>query len=80
MCVNSSSEEVLRSIDVYFADGLLVQFLSLPFSRVIMVYSRYLTGRALNGLKNYKYHATGYTILDTLHTPLWEWITARLPM
>ena len=74
----------------------------------------YLSARALNGLKNYKYHSTGpfddvmilclshstvllvsfhpwahfhgikhtvgYTILDVIHTPLWEWITNRLPM
>ena len=40
----------------------------------------YLSKRALNGLKNYKYHSCGTTLLDVLHNPAWEWITHRLPM
>lgn len=40
----------------------------------------YLSPRALDGLKAYKYKSAGYTYLDVLHTPLWEWIVNRLPM
>lgn len=31
-------------------------------------------------LKNYKYKPAGYTILDVIHTPMWEAITNRLPL
>ncbi|KAG1676918.1 hypothetical protein FOA52_014794 [Chlamydomonas sp. UWO 241] len=40
----------------------------------------YLSTRALNGFHNYKYKATGYTYLDVLHTPFWNWFTELLPM
>ena len=30
-----------------------------------------MTDRELAGLKAYKYKATGYTILDDLHNPIW---------
>ncbi len=40
----------------------------------------FLSRRALDGLKNYKYHSAGYTILDVWHTPFWNWLTLQLPM
>ncbi|KAF5839936.1 hypothetical protein DUNSADRAFT_18217 [Dunaliella salina] len=40
----------------------------------------YLSDRALEGLKEYKYKPGGYTILDVIHNPLWEWLTLQLPM
>lgn len=40
----------------------------------------YLSPRALDGMIHYKYKASGYTFLDELHTPMWEWICNRLPM
>ncbi|GAX81325.1 hypothetical protein CEUSTIGMA_g8756.t1 [Chlamydomonas eustigma] len=40
----------------------------------------YLSARALDGLKHYKYHSSGYTILDVIHTPFWNWFTSLLPM
>ena len=40
----------------------------------------YLSNRALNGLKAYRYKPAGYTQLDVLHTPLWDWVTNRLPL
>mmetsp|Transcript_19187 Transcript_19187/g.33054 ORF Transcript_19187/g.33054 Transcript_19187/m.33054 type:complete len:405 (-) Transcript_19187:1249-2463(-) len=39
-----------------------------------------LTPRALNGLKEYQYKSSGYTLLDELHTPFWDWLTSQLPM
>nr|BAU37044.1 ethanolaminephosphotransferase [Chlamydomonas asymmetrica] len=39
-----------------------------------------LSQRALAGLKAYKYKPGGYTILDVIHTPLWNWMTEQLPM
>ena len=32
----------------------------------------YLSRRALKGLANYKYVASGYTWLDDVHTPAWN--------
>uniref|UniRef100_A0A7S3QKN7 Ethanolaminephosphotransferase n=1 Tax=Dunaliella tertiolecta TaxID=3047 RepID=A0A7S3QKN7_DUNTE len=40
----------------------------------------YLSDRALEGLKEYKYKPGGYTILDVIHNPFWEWLTSRMPM
>ncbi|KDD76107.1 hypothetical protein H632_c352p0 [Helicosporidium sp. ATCC 50920] len=40
----------------------------------------YLTRRALAGLRDYKYKAGGYTILDAWHNPIWNWIVDHLPM
>jgi len=37
----------------------------------------YLSERALAGLKSYEYKPSGYTILDTLHTPFWNCESAR---
>ena len=33
---------------------------------------RYLTPRALEGLKEYRYKPGGYTVLDALHQPIWN--------
>lgn len=38
-----------------------------------------LSRDALDGLKAYKYRAGGYTWLDDLHTPLWNWVVTLLP-
>jgi len=32
----------------------------------------YLSRRALNNFKDYKYKASGYTWLDDVHTPFWN--------
>lgn len=32
----------------------------------------YLSQRALQGLKDYKYKPGNYTILDELHQPIWN--------
>uniref|UniRef100_A0A7S0X1J6 Ethanolaminephosphotransferase n=1 Tax=Chlamydomonas leiostraca TaxID=1034604 RepID=A0A7S0X1J6_9CHLO len=40
----------------------------------------YLSRRALDGLKHYKYKPGGYTILDVIHAPIWNGITDMLPM
>ena len=32
----------------------------------------FLSARALTGLKNYKYKAAGYTLLDEVHQPFWN--------
>lgn len=41
----------------------------------------YLTSRGLEGLKSYQYKPSGYTILDELHQPVWNYITNNwLPM
>jgi len=33
---------------------------------------KFLSKQALVGLQTYKYKAGGYTILDELHTPIWN--------
>ena len=33
---------------------------------------KYLSPRALEGLKNYQYKPAGYTLLDDLHQPFWN--------
>ena len=38
----------------------------------------YLDDRSLRGLKAYKYKAGGYTWLDDLHNPIWNWIVSNL--
>ncbi|CAK0780569.1 hypothetical protein CVIRNUC_005097 [Coccomyxa viridis] len=38
-----------------------------------------LSSRALSGLKNYKYQSAGYTLLDDIHQPFWNWLTELLP-
>lgn len=40
----------------------------------------YLTPRALEGLQSYEYKPSGYTYLDKVHAPFYEWCAARLPM
>ncbi|KAK9792253.1 hypothetical protein WJX73_008786 [Symbiochloris irregularis] len=40
----------------------------------------YLSTRALGGLKQYEYKSGGYTWLDDLHQPFWNWVTAHLPL
>uniref|UniRef100_A0A7R9YWU4 CDP-Ethanolamine:DAG ethanolamine phosphotransferase n=1 Tax=Chlamydomonas euryale TaxID=1486919 RepID=A0A7R9YWU4_9CHLO len=40
----------------------------------------YLSQRALSGIAHYKYKSTGYTFLDVVHTPVWNFVVARLPM
>ena len=32
----------------------------------------YLSPRALKGLKQYQYKSGGYTLLDQIHTPIWN--------
>lgn len=40
----------------------------------------YLSRRALDGLKHYKYKPGGYTFLDVIHGPFWDALTNMLPM
>lgn len=41
----------------------------------------YLSERAVKGIAHYKYKASGYTWLDDLHNPLWNWaVENMLPM
>ncbi|KAI8470281.1 MAG: CDP-Ethanolamine:DAG ethanolamine phosphotransferase [Monoraphidium minutum] len=40
----------------------------------------YLSRRALEGLKLYEYKPSGYTYLDKLHAPFYEWCVERTPM
>ncbi|KAK9829687.1 hypothetical protein WJX72_007350 [[Myrmecia] bisecta] len=40
----------------------------------------YLSARALKGLKQYQYKAGGYTKLDDLHQPFWNWAVELLPL
>ncbi|CAL5221609.1 g3829 [Coccomyxa viridis] len=40
----------------------------------------FLSARGLSGLKNYKYQSAGYTLLDDIHQPFWNWITEQLPL
>lgn len=41
----------------------------------------YLSQRALEGLRSYAYKPSGYSFLDKLHTPVWNYITNNwLPM
>lgn len=40
----------------------------------------YLSKRALTGLRDYKYVAGGYTLLDDLHQPFWNWVVTLFPM
>ncbi|CAD7701202.1 unnamed protein product [Ostreobium quekettii] len=40
----------------------------------------YLSSEALKGLKAYQYKAGGYTWLDDLHTPAWNYVVSKLPM
>ncbi|GMH39591.1 hypothetical protein BSKO_07489 [Bryopsis sp. KO-2023] len=40
----------------------------------------YLSDAALQGLKEYTYKPGGYTWLDNLHNPLWNYTTSKLPM
>nr|BAU37047.1 ethanolaminephosphotransferase [Chlamydomonas sphaeroides] len=44
------------------------------------MFVRVLSQRALEGLRAYVYKPGGYTWLDDLHTPMWNWVTAQLPM
>lgn len=39
---------------------------------------QYLDERMLKGLSTYKYKASGYTWLDDLHNPMWNWIVEHL--
>ncbi|KAG2485052.1 hypothetical protein HYH03_016150 [Edaphochlamys debaryana] len=39
-----------------------------------------LSARALEGLKQYTYKPGGYTWLDRLHNPMWNWMVTKLPM
>nr|QZD35611.1 CDP-ethanolamine:1, 2-diacylglycerol ethanolaminephosphotransferase [Lobosphaera incisa]QZD35612.1 CDP-ethanolamine:1, 2-diacylglycerol ethanolaminephosphotransferase [Lobosphaera incisa] len=40
----------------------------------------YLSARALKGLKQYQYKPGGYTKLDDLHQPFWNWAVTLFPM
>lgn len=40
----------------------------------------YLSTRALKGLRDYKYVAGGYTKLDDLHQPFWNWVVTLFPL
>lgn len=39
-----------------------------------------LSRRALEGLRNYQYKAGGYTWLDEIHGPFWDWLVTKLPL
>uniref|UniRef100_A0A7R9VBS8 CDP-alcohol phosphatidyltransferase n=1 Tax=Chlamydomonas euryale TaxID=1486919 RepID=A0A7R9VBS8_9CHLO len=40
----------------------------------------FLSHEELNGLKHYQYKSGGYTVLDDLHNPVWNWAVEQLPM
>ncbi|GBF87918.1 CDP-Ethanolamine:DAG ethanolamine phosphotransferase [Raphidocelis subcapitata] len=40
----------------------------------------YLSRRALEGLRAYEYKPAGYTYLDKIHAPFYNWCVERLPM
>eukprot|EP00798_Chlamydomonas_sp_ICE-L_P032530 gene32530-17245_t len=40
----------------------------------------YLSQRALVGMKHYQYKPAGYTYLDVIHTPMWNFLVELLPM
>jgi ethanolaminephosphotransferase len=39
-----------------------------------LIHHEYLNTRMLKGIAAYKYQASGYTWLDDLHNPMWNWI------
>ncbi|GAX76340.1 hypothetical protein CEUSTIGMA_g3786.t1 [Chlamydomonas eustigma] len=41
---------------------------------------QFLSHEELIGLKQYKYKACGYTVLDDIHNPVWTWLVNRLPI
>jgi ethanolaminephosphotransferase len=41
---------------------------------VFLFKHEYLSPRMLSGLAAYKYKASGYTWLDDLHNPMWNWV------
>ncbi|KAI3425927.1 hypothetical protein D9Q98_007899 [Chlorella vulgaris] len=52
-----------------------------PAASAMKLGPTYLTTRALSGLAHYAYKPSGYTVLDRLHQPFWNYITDNwLPM
>lgn len=63
------------SLAVYCHTNVIVSYY---YNRIFFLCRMtYLSHRALEGLRNYKYKPANYTILDDLHQPVWNYITAK---
>lgn len=53
---------------------------SFPLEAIVLLLAMpILSKRALSGLKAYKYVSAGYTLLDDIHQPFWNWFVELLP-